>query len=120
MNRLSSFFASIIHKTKSCERSKSKGNVSKLTRLRLESLDERCLPSASPLTLASNHDLSHEPAIVAVHAETKLVFQNVTVESTSSEQRKHDPDLEQRKHDPDLVQRKHDPDLEQRKHDGTV
>jgi hypothetical protein len=89
MNRFSNFIASVIHNVKSHNRSMRKESVSHRARLSLENMDERCMPSVSPLTLGSTHEVIYNPFIVSHDAELSKMEVKVALSSTLQEGRKH-------------------------------
>jgi hypothetical protein len=65
------------------------------SRLNLENLNERCLPSANSVSMVSPHEVSYTPALVAENAQNDSVL------------RKHDTTESEIKLEPEGVERKH-------------
>jgi hypothetical protein len=91
MNRFTNYFASVFQKIRSSHRSTRMARVSNQSRLNLESMDERCMPSVSPMTLSSAHEVSHGPSIVAHDTVlSKMSKMDVAISlSPGGDQRKH-------------------------------
>jgi hypothetical protein len=88
MNRFTNYFASVFHKIRSSHHSNRTARVSNQSRLRLESMDERCMPSVSPMTLGSAHEVTYSPSIVAHEAVPSKMDVAISL-SPGGEQRKH-------------------------------
>jgi hypothetical protein len=87
MDRFTKYFAGVFHKIRSSHRSTRRATASTQSRLSLESLDERYMPSVSPLTLASNSELTNDS--VRVSHETEFSKMDMAIALDSTTERKH-------------------------------
>jgi Calpain family cysteine protease len=72
MNRLTKFVASLLPRARSTKRSPEKNKSDRRASLGLECLDDRCLPSGSPLSFSSNHTLYYGSGVVLSNVEQFL------------------------------------------------
>src|SRR5262249_29653745 len=72
MNRFSTLLSSPFRCARSRSRSPASRRPSRRIGLSAEQLDDRCLPSGSPLSLASNHNLMYGSGIVLSNVEQYL------------------------------------------------
>ncbi len=75
MHHFKKFLARVLKQDRVTNSTKAKKRSLKSMPLAVEELDDRCLPSSSPLTLASNHNLDYG---------SKVILQNVEVYQWSS------------------------------------
>jgi hypothetical protein len=69
MNQLTKLVTSSFRRARSTDRTPATTKPTKRAALGLECLDDRCLPSGSPLTLASNHNLYYGSSVVLSNVE---------------------------------------------------
>ena len=93
MNRFTNYFASVFHKISSFQCSTRTLNPSNQSRLNLECMDERCMPSVSPLTLGSTQELTNDSVIVSHENDlskmTKMSKMEVAITLSPPSERKH-------------------------------
>ena len=90
MNRFTKYVASVVRKIRSSDRSARQARVSNQCCLNLESMDERCLPSISPWTLVSTHELTGDSERISHETEfSKMSKMDVATTLSPISERKH-------------------------------